>query len=62
MDILRHAEAGISVCRDLGVVGNDTCNYVDLLASEIHRGHALLAVSCLGFIRRNPELLYLAIE
>jgi hypothetical protein len=62
MDILRYAETGIGVRRDLGVMVDDTCNYDSLLASEHHRWHAFLTVSCLGIIRRNPELLYLAVE
>jgi len=62
MDILRYAEAGIGIRRDLGVMVDDTSNYVGLLAGEHHRWHAILAVSCLGIIRRIFELLYLAVE
>jgi len=62
LDILRHAEAGIGVCRNLGVMVDDTCNYDSLLASEHHCWHSFLAVSCLGIIRRILELLYLAVE
>lgn len=62
MDILRYAEAGIGVCRNLGVMVDDTCNYDSLLASEYYRWHVFLTVSCLGIIRRDPEFLYLADE
>ncbi len=62
LDILRHAEAGFGVYRDSGVMVVDTGNYVGLLASERHRRHALHTVPYLGIIRRNPELLYLAVE
>ena len=62
LDFLRHEDARFSVCGDSGVVGNDTCNYVGLLASKHHRWHSLLAVSGLGIIRCILELLDLAVE
>ena len=62
MDILWYAKAGRGVCGDPGVVVDDTCNHDSFLASDFHCWHSLLAVSCLGNLRRILKLLYLAVE
>ena len=62
LDILRYAEAGSSVRRDSDSVGNDTCYFVDILASERRCRHSLLTISSLGVFRRSFELRDLAVE